>query len=201
MFYSVTHHSPEGMFLNTPDKRKIYLRRGFSGVENGVQSMATRNRKKGQATIEYLVLLAVAIIIALVIFAFMGWVPGFAGSLKERQVRLFWSSQFPLQIRDFKVTNSSGGMQMMIQNVGDSKVQINNITAAGVSDISLNLQNAAARLAAGESKVFEANLITCNGIGEVYELENVSIGYDVVDGIQGMVETGERPLVGRCQSG
>ena len=162
--------------------------------------MATRNKKKGQATIEYLVLLAVAIIIALVIFAFMGWVPGFAGSLKERQVRLFWSSQFPLQIRDFKVTNSSGGMQMMIQNVGDSKVEILNITAGGVSDVLLSPSGTAARLAAGESKVFTADAISCVGIGEVYELENVSIGYTVIDGISSMVETGERPLVGRCQS-
>jgi len=164
--------------------------------------MATKNRKKGQATIEYLVLLAVAIIIALVIFAFMGWVPGFAGSLKERQVRLFWSSQFPLQIRDFKVTNSSTvGMQMMIQNVGDSKIEIRNVTAAGMFDDFGALSTSARRLAAGESKVFTATSVTCTGIGEVYELENVSIAYNVVDGIQGMVETGERPLVGRCQSG
>ncbi|VVB73390.1 Uncharacterised protein [uncultured archaeon] len=163
--------------------------------------MVTMRNKKGQATIEYLVLLAVAIIIALVIFAFMGWVPGFAGSLKERQVRLFWSSQFPIQIRDYKVTNSSGGMEMMVQNVGDSKIEILNITAAGVSDTTLSPSGTSARLAAGESKVFTADAISCTGIGEVYELENVSIGYNVVDGISGMVETGERPLVGRCQSG
>ena len=55
-------------------------------------------------------------------------------------------------------------------------------------------------MAAGESKVLNAS-ITCSGIGDVYELENVSIAYNVVGGIQGMTETGERPLVGRCQSG
>ena len=37
---------------------------------------------RGQATVEYLVLLVVVLIIALVIFGFMGWIPGMAGSLR-----------------------------------------------------------------------------------------------------------------------
>jgi len=160
--------------------------------------MATKNGKKGQATIEYLVLLAVAIIIALVIFAFMGWVPGFAGSLKERQVRLFWSSQFPIQIRDYKVTTT--GAEFMLQNVGDSKIEIIDFSANGVTD-PLDLSGSEAYLTAGQQKVFksDAGAINCSVAGEVYELTNVTIGYDVIGGITNMSEGGDRPLTGRCQ--
>jgi hypothetical protein len=161
--------------------------------------MATTKNKKGQATIEYLVLLAVAIIIALVIFAFMGWVPGFAGSLKERQVRLFWSSQFPIQIRDYKVTTT--GSQFMLQNVGDSKIQIMNFSASGVNDTALSPSGNSAQLAAGQEVVFTSNLINCSssGSGNPYELTNITIGYNVLSGISNMIEGGDRPLTGRCQ--
>jgi len=162
--------------------------------------MATKNRKKGQATIEYLVLLAVAIIIALVIFAFMGWVPGFAGSLKERQVRLFWSSQFPIQIRDYKVTTT--GAEFMLQNVGDSKIEIKNFTANGITDATLDPIDSAAQLASGQQVVFKSDgVINCSssGVGNTYELTNITIGYDVSSGISNMIEGGDRPLTGRCQ--
>jgi len=161
--------------------------------------MAIKRQKKGQATIEYLVLLAVAIIIALVIFAFMGWVPGFAGSLKERQVRLFWSSQFPIQIRDYKVTPT--GSEFTLQNVGDSKIQIMNISANGVSDTSLDPTGNGAQLTAGQAVVFKSTgTLNCSdsGAGNVYELTNITIGYNVIGGIQNMIEGGDRPLTGRC---
>ncbi len=163
--------------------------------------MYTQGKHRGQATVEYLVLLAVAIIIALVIFAFMGWVPGLAGSLKERQAKLFWASTFPLQIRDYKVTNSTGGATFQIQNVGDSKIQINNISMGGLNDTSLSPSGTSARLASGESKIFTADAIICSPAGSTYDLENVSIGYDTIGGIPGQQLTGDRPITGKCLSG
>ena len=155
-------------------------------------------KKKGQATIEYLVLLAVAIIIALVIFAFMGWIPGFAGSLKERQVKLYWASQFPIQIRDYKVSNATG-MYIQLQNVGDSKIEILNMTGGFLNDTTPDPSGVDARLSAGETKIFHFDGITCPTPGLVYELENISFGYNVIGGIQGMIESGDRELVGKCQ--
>lgn len=162
-------------------------------MEYGVKKMF--GKKKGQATIEYLVLLAVAIIIALVIFAFMGWIPGFAGSLKERQVKLYWASQFPIQIRDYKVTTSQ--LTVQLQNVGDSKLNIVSFSANGVSNSSSSPTDTT--LLAGESKVFTFDGISCNQAGQPYELSNVTIYYDVIGGITNQTERGDRPLVGTCQ--
>jgi len=160
--------------------------------------MLTQRKHKGQATVEYLVLLAVAIIIALVIFAFMGWVPGLAGSLKERQAKLYWASTFPIQIRDYKVTNSTSGTTIMLQNVGDSKVEIKSISMGNMSDTSLSPSGTAARLSSGQSIVFAADGISCTPPGSTYELENVTIVYDSIGGIGNQSLSGDRSLVGRC---
>jgi len=151
-------------------------------------------KKKGQATIEYLVLLAVAIIIALVIFAFMGWIPGFAGSLKERQVKLYWASQFPLQIREYKLTNSTG-LTLQLQNVADYEIAITGMNTS----IGSGSNSSDGNLLPGQSKIVTFSGITCSTPGDPYELSNISINYDITGGIQDMKEIGDRPLVGTCQ--
>jgi len=149
-------------------------------------------KKKGQATIEYLVLLAVAIIIALVIFAFMGWIPGFAGSLKERQVKLYWASQFPLQIREYKLTNNN--LTIQLQNVADYEIEVIGVN----SSLGSGTNTSDGKLLPGQSNIVSFSGITCTA-GNPYELSNFAINYNIVGGIQGMTETGDRPLVGTCQ--
>ncbi|MEM4218600.1 MAG: hypothetical protein QXO35_00955 [Candidatus Micrarchaeia archaeon] len=149
-------------------------------------------KKKGQATIEYLVLLAVAIIIALVIFAFMGWIPGFAGSLKERQVKLYWSSQYPIQIREYKYS-SDGNLSLQIQNVADYKITITGINT------SVNSSTGNFAVLPGESKIVSFTINPGCTTGNPYELSGVKINYNIENGLQNMVEAGDRPLVGTCQ--
>jgi len=160
--------------------------------------MYTNKKMKGQATVEYLVLLAVAIIVALVIFAFMGWVPGFAGSLKERQSKLFWSSTYPIQIRDYKITNTTSSF--LLQNVGDSKIEVTAISMNNQTDSTLSPSGNSARLAQGQSILFTANGVNCSVAGDIFEFEGVSITYDTIGGIQDQQLTGDRSLVGRCLS-
>ncbi|MEM4134025.1 MAG: hypothetical protein QXH18_03240 [Candidatus Micrarchaeia archaeon] len=152
-------------------------------------------KKKGQATIEYLVLLAVAIIIALVIFAFMGWIPGFAGSLKERQVKLYWSSQYPIQVREYSYTNSTGNLSLYLQNVADYQI---NITGISTSVGSYNIINGSVVLP-GESKLVNFNLNYNCQPGSPFEFTSVKIYYKIIDSGMDMVEVGDRPFVGTCQ--
>lgn len=149
-------------------------------------------KKKGQATIEYLVLLAVAIIIALVIFAFMGWIPGFAGSLKERQVKLYWASQYPIQIRDYKYS-SDGNLSLWVQNTADYKITITGLNT------SVNSSTGNFPVLGGESKVISFSILPGCTTGSQYELSGVTFTYDVDGGLQNQKETGDRPLVGTCQ--
>lgn len=151
---------------------------------------------RGQATIEYLVLLVVVLIIALVIFGFMGWIPEMAGSLRERQARMYWSSMWPLAIKDYKVSNTTG-ITVLLQNLADSKITITGIYSgtSGGSPSPSGYQ-----LLPGESKQFTQSSIGCTGTGTQYEISNVSITYNVVGGITGQTERGDQPIIGKCVS-
>jgi len=157
------------------------------------------NRKKGQATIEYLVLVAVAIIIALVIFGFLGWIPGMAGTLRERQAKMYWASAYPVAIKDFKVTST--GATFLMENIGDDPVKLLNMSVELTNGTVVNavLSPQGYKLIQGEVKSYTNASIKCD-VGNAYELSNVSISFDVVKGISGQVEVGDRPIVGDCSS-
>ena len=58
------------------------------------------SKKLGQGATEYLVLLAVVLIVALVSVALLGFFPGMAGDAQRDQSRLYWQSQTPIAIID-----------------------------------------------------------------------------------------------------
>ncbi|MEM2137936.1 MAG: hypothetical protein QW568_02515 [Candidatus Anstonellaceae archaeon] len=63
--------------------------------------------KKGQGATEYLVLLAVVLIIALVSIALLSWFPGTAGDTRLTESQLYWKSASPLSVEDvYGETNS-----------------------------------------------------------------------------------------------
>jgi hypothetical protein len=122
----------------------------------------------------------------------MGWIPGMAGNMRERQARMYWASTYPLAIKDYKGTST--GLVLLIQNMGDSKVIIKTIAAGGNS----TTITGSYELLPGESKQYTATNTVCSTAGSTFEFSNVSITYDVVDGISGNVQVGDRPLIGKC---
>ena len=64
---------------------------------------------KGQGATEYLVLLAVVLIIALVSIALLGFFPGIASDAKITQSKSYWSSQTPFAIVENAVTGGASG--------------------------------------------------------------------------------------------
>lgn len=164
---------------------------------SGRYSKCSKTSKKGQATVEYLVLLAVAIVIGLVVFGFMGWIPGVAGSLRERQSKMYWASTWPLTVKEYKGANSSSGLTLLLENVADSKIIVTEIAAGGnETTITGNYQ-----LKPGEKRQYDATNTKCGPVGTTFEFDNVSVTYDVVGGISGNAMMGDRPLIGRCVSG
>ncbi len=77
------------------------------------------NRKKGQGTTEYLIILAVIIVIALVVAGVMGWFPGMSGQINESQSKTFWTTTSPISLGSWKL--ASTGAQFNLKNM----VQIN----------------------------------------------------------------------------
>jgi len=150
-------------------------------------------RERGQGTTEYLIILAVIIVIALVVVGVMGWFPGLGTGITEQQSRAYWQSASPLAIRDWKITGTDTEATFTVQNMTTDSIGVTEISVGGttiVVDPDVNIT-------AGAS----ANISGTTGIacisGSPYQYD-VIISYDVSGGIHGKTQTGSKPLVGTC---
>ncbi len=148
---------------------------------------------KGQGTTEYLIILAVIIVIALVVVGVMGWFPGLATGITESQSRAYWKSSAPIAITDWQVTSTATEATFSLQNLTTDKIQVTEIT---VDNTAMGIMDA--NLAAGDTNgaVTGSTGIACSS-GSSYQYD-VSIAYNVVGGIQGKTQTGQKPLIGTC---
>ena len=146
--------------------------------------------KRGQGSTEYLVLLAVALIIALVVIGLLGWFPGLAGGARETQSKTYWKGANPFSITDYKINGTAVSLAM--RNTADSKLTLRDVELDGSS---MNSTNVSFR--GGEDKLVTGTLgTTCGSAGTAFEY-NVTIVYDSAS-IPGMRFIGEKPLVGKC---
>ena len=83
---------------------------------------------KGQGTTEYLIILAVVIVIALVVVGVMGWFPGLSTGISAQQSKTFWQSTSPLSIIDWDIDGTNANL--VIKNMTTSKMEVKEITNA-----------------------------------------------------------------------
>ncbi|MCX8190035.1 MAG: hypothetical protein N3F05_02285 [Candidatus Diapherotrites archaeon] len=146
-------------------------------------------KNKAQGTTEYLIILAVIIIIALVVAGVMGWFPGLGGAITEQQSKAYWQGTSPLAVTDWKI--GSTGARFTLKNVSTDKIELTDIgvsgTALGLADVNIN---------AGETYTTDLdNSVTCTS--GTYQ-HNLEISYNVVGGISGKKLVGAKPIVGTC---
>ena len=139
--------------------KKAIQKRGFMGIF------------RGQGATEYLVLLAVVLIVALVSVALLGFFPGMAADARITQSSSYWRGQArPFAILDNAVTAAGVGT-FIIQNMEANGPYT--ITALGVgtgSNSSISVS-----FAAGETKTITMSGLTGTS-GSVYDY-NVTITY------------------------
>ena len=146
---------------------------------------------KGQGATEYLVLLAVVLMIALVSIALLGFFPGLAGDAKKTQSDSYWKSARPFSIIDH--TQSGVTLTANIQNNDPDQRTITAFAVAGATNGSLTVA-----LNAGEKRIFSIanpNVTACT-TGNAYEYQ-VNITYNTVD-LVGLKQIGTKPIVGKC---
>jgi len=87
----------------------------------------------GQGATEYLVLLAVVLIISLVAIALLGFFPGMAGDAKITESQAYWKGATPLAIVDVSgikscsVETGARYFNMKIQNTGSYRIRLSKI--------------------------------------------------------------------------
>lgn len=152
--------------------------------------MKSISSKRGQGSTEYLVILAVVLIVALVVIALLGFFPGMAGDAKETQSNSYWSGAQPFSITNVRASGTA--VSMTLENRLSERLNLTSITLAG-TDISVTATN----FGGGEAKTVTGTLgTTCGTSGTQYQ-------YDVVvnyaqGAISGKKQTGQKPLVGKC---
>lgn len=146
---------------------------------------------KGQVSTEYLVILAVVLVVALVVVFLVGGFSGLGATSLETQSKNYWAGASPLAINTFMVSGTT--MQLEVVNNDISQLQLTDISIGGTSVFSTNTT-----FDSGESQVLTAALGTaCGAAGSPYQYENVVLTY-TKGGIAGMTEAGAKPLVGKC---
>jgi len=105
-----------------------------SRAQGAIESSSLRSttaRSLGQGATEYLVLLAVVLIVALVSVALLGFFPGMAGDAQYAESQLYWRSAQPLAILEWDAKAYSGGTMpyLRVRNNGPYTIVITKIFA------------------------------------------------------------------------
>ncbi len=158
--------------------------------------------KKGQGATEYLVLLAVVLIIALVSIALLGFFPGLTGDAKLTQSDSYWRGQArPFQILEHTNTGSTS-LTLVIQNSAPDKMTLTALNIGGY-----NTSNPAFPVvfAGGEKKSITLSGGTGNlscVSGSTYEVagSNITFTYTTTNSLVKTQGAGgsTKPLAGKC---
>jgi len=120
----------------------------------------------GQGATEYLVLLAVVLIVALVSVALLGFFPGMASDAQVTQSKAYWQSASPVQItemdaRSYSTVAGRNSIYLRVRNAGAYPIRITKVIAdngQAISNIWLSTGSTAMSdyfyLAPGEENYF-----------------------------------------------
>ena len=147
--------------------------------------------EQGQGTTEYLIVLAIVIVIALVVVGVLGGFPKLGAGIGESQSKAYWGAIHPLGFVDWSIPSSGNG-SIIVQN--------NSIFSVTLVDINWNGASTAlpdVNVSPGARVAVSSNRMTCTAVGQKFSI-NVGYTYNTPD-ISGKNFNGVQPLVGVCQ--
>ncbi|MCC7570082.1 hypothetical protein KO465_01910 [Candidatus Micrarchaeota archaeon] len=152
---------------------------------------------KGQGATEYLVLLGVVLIVALVAIALLGFFPGLSSDAKETQSRAYWAgTASPFQITDFRYSGTD--LTLVVRNSRTESLEIANVTLTpgpGGTPV-VWTPSSSGSVGSGNTVTLEIDNAPSCSSGDSFEMY-VSFLYNTND-ITGNTQRGEKALVGKC---
>jgi hypothetical protein len=148
---------------------------------------------KAQATTEYLIMFAVAIIIALIAVGVLGGFPDLSGGVGARDSAAYWNVA-TIGITKYIISTSSENSSIAFRNNNNFPIYLNSVTVANQT------RPIGQALSPGQSiQVDGGSSISCPLPGAKYYYM-VMINYTDVSTGNSYVFYGEKPLVGVCQA-
>jgi len=150
--------------------------------------------RKGQGTIEYLVIIAIVIVIALVVVGLLLQVMNSGSGVPETQAKATWKSAEPLAIIDWGI-GSDGNMTLVLRNNTAETIEFNSLTLNSDGDIN----DTAVNIASGATKSIWIDLTTTCTSGSKYSYakENISIDYNTTN-IDNKTQKAIADIIGTC---
>jgi hypothetical protein len=147
---------------------------------------------KGQVSTEYLVILAVVLVVALVVVFLVGGFAGLGAASLETQSKDYWAGTAPYSIKTFKASGTTLDLEMTNNDI--EQLVLTDVTIDGTSVWSGN----GTVFDSGETQTVSATLpATCGAVGDPFQYPNVRITYNK-GGVTGLIQVGAKPLVGKC---
>ncbi len=153
---------------------------------------------KGQGATEYLVLLAVVLIVAMVAIALLGFFPGLSYDAKKSESDSYWRSARPFQVQQH--TQPAGGnLTLVIGNVDSAQLKLTNVSVAGGGFA--GSYTTATYIAGGQTATISVGWTT-NGTcasGTAYEY-NINFSYDGTgdNPVTNQKQYGAKTILGKC---
>ncbi len=146
--------------------------------------------KKGQVSTEYLVILAIVLVVALVVVYLVGGFAGMGAGTMQTQSMQAWGTAAPLAITSWQQHTTA--LQLQVQNN-----DVNQLTLTGISMDGASVYSTNTTFASGQSQVVTVTVAAACTSGSPFTHQNVIITYNK-GGIAGETETGIRPIIGTC---
>lgn len=147
---------------------------------------------KGQSATEYIIILALVLTLALIVFATLTIFPAFSHSAQVGDSIRYWSSAAtPIAILDFKQTSST--FEAVLENKADATLVINefNLSTSSGSYIS----GSPPTLAPGERAFVNVTTTSCSGAQTLRY--DVYINYSTIE-VSGLEQKGLKGLYVTC---
>lgn len=152
--------------------------------------MINVKKGRGQGTTEYLIILAIVIVIALVVVGVLGGFPSLGAGVSEGTSKTYWTGTSPLAITESSISTSTG--TLVIKNMTAGTIVLDDVnyngTMAGLTDVTIG--------AGGTTNVTDTDF-TCTTRGQMFT-KTIALKYNTAN-LTGQFFTGIQPLVGQCQ--
>jgi hypothetical protein len=155
--------------------------------------------RKGQAAVEYLVILAVVIIVALFVVGVLGGFPTTSSGISEKDSRVYWSNA-DIGIVELYLSATASGSKLEVRNNNNADIQLTSVNITDSTGANAYTYTTATSLGPGQNS---AMLTMTDGAGSKCTTKGSKFSYNVNATYtrvgNAYTFTGAKLLLGTCQ--
>lgn len=154
--------------------------------------MMHTKKNRGQGTTEYLIILAIVIVIALVVVGVLGGIPSLGAGVSESTSKTYWAGTSPIAVVEWQIGTTTGNL--VVKNLTAGTIRITDVNWGGVD----TTPTADVNIGAGSTAVLTDTEYACGvTVGQTFS-KALGFTYNTAN-LTGLKFNGIQPVVGQCQ--